>query len=199
MLSSIAGTMKFMRCRVPFPGGENCGIFVYGRWSVVVCRGGIISTLNRRNSSRFGSAAVDLMRIACRSAECVIRPSDIHLTAERRPLPIQAIRSTAWLLSGMTGSVAGELTLSHGRLVFETDDGRRLLDAAQGEISSVKFPWYYFGGGMKLRIGTNKYRLSFARPGNLPEEFGEHAGDIRSARRSGAEWKSALAASITHR
>ena len=95
----------------------------------------------------------------------------------------------------MTGSVAGELTLTQGRLVFETHDGRRLLDASLAEISAVKFPWYYFSGGMKLRIGTDSYRLSFARPGNVPDDFRESAdaGDIRSARDAGAMWKSALA------
>ena len=104
------------------------------------------------------------------------------------------------LLSGLTGSAAGELRLTQGRLVFETHDGRRLLDAALGEISAVKFPWYYFGGGIKLRIGTDNYRLSFTRPANLPEDFSEsHAGDISSGRQSGAAWKSALADSIASR
>ena len=88
--------------------------------------------------------------------------------------------------------------LTQGRLVFEAHDGRRIIDAALGEISAVTFPWYYFGGGMKLRIGMDSYRLSFARPGNLPDDPGG-AGDVRSARQSGAAWKSALAASITHR
>ena len=88
--------------------------------------------------------------------------------------------------------------LTRGRLVFETHDGRRLLDATLGELSAVTFPWYYFGGGMKLRIGMDRYRVSFARPGNLPDDPGG-PGDISSARRSGAEWKSALAPSITNR
>ena len=111
------------------------------------------------------------------------------------------MRSPAWLLSGPTRSVAGELRLTGGRLVFETRDGQRKLDAALGDVSAVTFPWYYFGGGMKLRIGTDNYRISFARPGNLPEDFGENAsvGDIASSRQTGAAWKSALADSITKR
>ena len=111
------------------------------------------------------------------------------------------MRSPAWLLSGLTRSAAGELRLTHGRFIFETRDGRRILDAPLGEISAVTFPWYYFGGGMKVRIGTDTYRLSFARPANLPEHSGEaaDAGGIGSARRSGAAWKSALAASTTRR
>lgn len=111
------------------------------------------------------------------------------------------LRSQAWLLSGLTRSVAGELVLTRGRLTFVTHDGRRILDAAIGELSSVRFPWYYFGGGMKLRVGASTYRLSFTRPGNLPDLPGEpaDAGDIGSGRRTGAAWKSALAASSTSR
>ena len=65
----------------------------------------------------------------------------------------------------------------------------------------MTFPWYYLGGGMKLRIETKTYRISFARPGNLPEENGERAavGGIGSSRESGALWKSALAAVISPR
>jgi hypothetical protein len=57
-------------------------------------------------------------------------------------------------------------------------------------------PQCHFGGGMKIRIGTETYRLSFARPANLRDHAGEaaDAGDIRGGRRSGAAWKSALAA-----
>ena len=111
------------------------------------------------------------------------------------------MRSPAWLLSGLTGSVAGELELTQGRLSFETRDGRRIIDAPLSELSAVTFPLYYFGGGMKVRIGTDTHRLSFARPANLPDHSGEagDAGDIGSGRRSGAAWKSALAAVITNR
>ena len=115
-------------------------------------------------------------------------------------MTVQPIRSPAWLLSGLTHSVAGELMLAQGRLVFKTPDGRRIFDVALRELSAVTFPWYYFGGGMKLRIGTNTYRVSFARPGNLPEDFRESAaGDIRSARESRAVWKTALTPVLTGR
>ena len=108
------------------------------------------------------------------------------------------MRSPAWLLSGFTRSVAGELVLKHKRLVFAAHDGRRLIDSALGDVTGVRFPWYYFGGGMKLRIGMETYRLSFARPGNLAEDFRENAvGDVASARQNGAAWKSALAELIT--
>ena len=115
-------------------------------------------------------------------------------------VPIQPMRSPGWLLSGLTGSVAGELALTQARLIFETRDGRRILDVPLGELSAVTFPWYYFGRGMKVRIGTETHRLAFARPGNLPDS-GEaaDAGDVGSARRAGAAWKSALAALITRR
>jgi hypothetical protein len=111
------------------------------------------------------------------------------------------MRSPAWLLSGLTGSVAGELELTRGRFIFETRDGRRIIDAPLGELTAVTFPWCYFDGGMRVRIGAETDRLSFARLANLPDHSGEaaDAGDIRSARRFGAVWKSALAAVITRR
>ena len=111
------------------------------------------------------------------------------------------MRSSAWLLSGLTGSVAGELELTQERFIFETHDGRRILDAPLGDLSAVTFPWYYFGGGMRVRIGAETYRLSFTRPGNLPDHSGEasEAGDIGGGRRAGAAWRSALAALIASR
>lgn len=111
-------------------------------------------------------------------------------------MSIETMRSPAWLLFGITQSVAGELILMQGRLAFEAHDGRRIIDAAVTDISGVNFPWYYFGGGMKLRIGADSYRVSFTRPGNLPDHSAEvdDAGDLRSGRQSGAAWKSALAA-----
>ena len=116
-------------------------------------------------------------------------------------MPIQTMRSPAWMLSGLTGSVAGELKLTQSRFIFETHDGRRILDAPLSELSAVTFPWYYFGGGMKVRIGSETHRLSFARPGNLPDHTGEaaDAGDIRSSRQWGSAWKSALADLNTRR
>ncbi len=110
------------------------------------------------------------------------------------------LQSTAWLLSGLTRSVAGELLLTKGRIVFVTREGHQIFNAALGDVSAATFPWYYFGGGMKLRVGTDTHRLSFTRPGNLPElsEPAEH-GDIVSGRRAGAAWKAALAALITSR
>jgi hypothetical protein len=111
---------------------------------------------------------------------------------------MSTMRSPAWLLGGMTRSVAGELALTQDRIVFEASDGRRIFDAPLGEITAVKFPWYYFGGGMKIRFGKDAYRVSFARPGNLPDDS-DQSGDIGSARRSGAEWKTALTASIRNR
>lgn len=81
-----------------------------------------------------------------------------------------------------------------GRVSFVSRDGRRIFDAALGDLSAVSFPWYYFGGGMKLRIGSDAYRVSFARPGNLAEDFSERrgVGDVGDSRKAGSAWKSAL-------
>lgn len=108
------------------------------------------------------------------------------------------LRSPAWLLSGFTRSLEGELLLTRGRVIFETLDKTRVFDAALGDVSAVSFPWYYFGGGLKLRAGADAYRVSFVRPGNLAEDFSERrdVGDIASGRRAGAEWRRALAEGV---
>ena len=68
----------------------------------------------------------------------------------------------------------------------------------------VEFPWYYLSGGLKLRSGSQEYRLSFGRPSNtrMPidkskplkaatrafEEFSE----VAKMRRIGKAWQDAL-------
>jgi hypothetical protein len=95
------------------------------------------------------------------------------------------LRTSAWLMTGITGSTPGVLELAGGRLTFETDQ-RRLFDVPLTAVSGVKFPWYYFGGGVKLNIGPDHYRFSFVQPG-------EH-GDIGEGRRAGSAWEKVLRA-----
>lgn len=53
------------------------------------------------------------------------------------------------------------------------------------EVQDIEFPWYYFSGGFKMRIGADKYRFSFIEPHN------EYA-DLSSGRATGKKWKKAL-------
>jgi hypothetical protein len=119
----------------------------------------------------------------------------------------------AWLLRGLIGSEPGLLRLEERRISFTTE-ATCLFDAPLSDLRRVIFPWYYFGGGMKLMIGANRYRVSFVRPNNqevpwarllgrlqLPPtkadslifaEARAKVGDMRSARRAGTQWKRAL-------
>jgi len=102
------------------------------------------------------------------------------------------LHTQVWLLSGMTGSEEGILQLADGRIIFTSIDGQTVFDARLPEVSEMEFPWYYFGGGMKLRIAAERYRVSFLRPGNT----GGGIGDIAPGRRVGKLWKAALARAL---
>lgn len=79
-----------------------------------------------------------------------------------------AFATPAWLLVGMTRSEPGMLVTGNGRLWFATED-EVLLDLPLGEIESVVFPWYYFGGGCKIRANGEQLRLSFVKPNDAPD------------------------------
>jgi hypothetical protein len=116
--------------------------------------------------------------------------------------------SDAWLLVGLTRSIAGRLAWN-GRLRFTAGDGD-VFDVTPGQLTSVNFPWYYFGGGVKLRTHEGKYRLSFVKPngaeyavmrgaaaaGNPAALVGAAAkvSDVRSGRRVGRRWRDILSA-----
>ncbi len=91
-----------------------------------------------------------------------------------------------WLLHGLTGSECGVLKLKNGRLSFITDEGRKVFDADLSELTEVKYPFFYFGGGVIFKIGGEKFRLSFIQPGNT--SLGEYAS-IPDARALGKAWK----------
>jgi hypothetical protein len=96
----------------------------------------------------------------------------------------KSLFTSAWLLKGITGSVSGSLELKNKRLIYVTDDGQRLFNVPLSEVRDIIFPWYYFGAGVKLRIGANKYRFSFIEP------YSESG--VLAACDVGKEWKSLL-------
>lgn len=119
-----------------------------------------------------------------------------------------AYASDAWLLEGLTRTRAGWLEWTSGRLRFVTPDGV-MFDARREEITNVRFPWYYFGGGLTLRSGGVRYRLSFVKPNGVEHGVGRALGemgdplalavpvmkviDIRSGRKVCRQWRDILA------
>ncbi len=85
----------------------------------------------------------------------------------------------------MTGSEPGHLELSNGRLIYTPVDGPPAFNVMLTEASDINFPWHYFGGGFKMRIGSEKYRFSFIEP------YNDYA-DISAGRAIGKRWKRSL-------
>ena len=91
-----------------------------------------------------------------------------------------------WRLSGLTGSEPGHLELNGGRLTFTPiEEGKPGFDVAITDVRDINFPWHYFGGGFKMRIGGEQHRFSFVQPHN------EYA-DISGGREVGKAWKKLL-------
>ncbi|HET7233861.1 MAG TPA: hypothetical protein VFJ16_27870 [Longimicrobium sp.] len=101
---------------------------------------------------------------------------------------MDGVRTEAWLLMGATGNLPGFLSLADGRFTFVSIDGETVFDAPVSAVGEVKVPWYYFGGGMKLTVGSERYRLSFVPP----TAAGGGMADIPAGRRACKMWKSLL-------
>ena len=83
-----------------------------------------------------------------------------------------------------------------------------VFDVPLAEVTDIVWPWYYFGGGVKLRAAGEPYRLSFVLPNGaeyptarLAAEAGdpaslaivwEKASDIGAGRDVGKEWRRRL-------
>ena len=70
-----------------------------------------------------------------------------------------ALRSPVWILVGMTVSRPALLELAGGVLAL-TDEEGRVFEVPVSAVTSVTFPWYYFGGGVKLTVGGTRHRIS---------------------------------------
>jgi hypothetical protein len=91
-----------------------------------------------------------------------------------------------WRLSGLAGSEPGHLELRGGRLIYSPiDETRPGFDVSLADVGDVRFPWYYFSGGFKMRIRGEEFRFSFVQPHN---EF----ADISGGREAGKAWKKIL-------
>ncbi len=113
--------------------------------------------------------------------------------------------SHAWLLEGVTGSVPGWLDFQRERLRFATPE-EVIFEVARTEVTSIKFPWYYFGGGMKLCAAGRPYRISFVKPNGAEYATArgmtsqgnpaiglmaaaDKVGDICEGREAGRRWR----------
>ena len=85
----------------------------------------------------------------------------------------QEFASYAWRLKGLTRSIPGWLDLHEERLRFTTPE-EVVFDVLRADVTAIKYPWYYFGGGMKLRAAGRPYRLSFVKPNG--SEYAEARG-----------------------
>lgn len=118
------------------------------------------------------------------------------------------LRTAVWLLEGMTRNRPGVLELFNGVIAFTAAEGR-VFEGPVSAATDVEFPWYYFGGGMKLTVGGTRHRISFVRPNGaevaearLLEGTGaeglslltvhQKIADIGEGRRAGKAWKAAL-------
>jgi len=91
-----------------------------------------------------------------------------------------------WRLSGLTGSEPGHLELRGGRLIYSpSGESRPGFNVALAEVTDINFPWNYFGGGFKMRIGAEQFRFSFVEPHN-------ESADISGGRAAGKAWKKTL-------
>ena len=115
--------------------------------------------------------------------------------------------SYAWRLIGTLRSQAGWLDLTAGRLRYTSEAGE-VFDVRLDEVTDVLWPWYYFGGGVKLTVKGERYRFSFVLPNGAEYPTarpaavaGDPAGlplvlqkgdDIASGREAGKEWRRRL-------
>lgn len=116
----------------------------------------------------------------------------------------QDFASCVWRLIGTLRSEAGWLDLTAGRLRYTTET-REVFDVRLDEVTDVIWPWYYFGGGVKLRVAGEQYRFSFVLPNgaeypSVRSQAGaddlaalaivERKGkDIAVGRKAGKEWR----------
>ena len=136
------------------------------------------------------------------------------------------LRTAAWLLRGIS-SLPGELRLSSGTLSFiacgsgsawpgqlrklaallgteplgAAFDAGTFVELFSWPVADISVfqPWYYFGGGMKVRRDDIVLRVSFGRQVGArggPDQGGADLRQLATMRARGRLWASALAEAI---
>lgn len=119
----------------------------------------------------------------------------------------ETFASPAWLLHGITGTSSGRLSLT-GDVLSYREERKLIFTTRLRHVERMVFPWYYFGGGVKLRIGGKWYRLSFVVPNGEEVAVGRAHGeagspkallfawdklqDVSEGRALGREWRELL-------
>jgi hypothetical protein len=129
-----------------------------------------------------------------------------------QPASTSFLVSPAWLIGGLR-NVPGYLGAGGGRLTFVSDTP--VFDLPLHEVTDVHWPWYWFGGGVKLRAEGQLHKITFVRPNGMPPPdpsmlhtgigvFGLLTGtwhdvyalrglaDIGTGRAAGKQWKQLL-------
>ncbi len=135
--------------------------------------------------------------------------SDEHHPPHQKPAhdPEVDFASYAWRLIGTLRSQAGWLDLTAARLRYSTPDDV-VFDVPLAEVTGITWPWYYFGGGVKLTAGGQQYRFSFVLPNGAeypkarpaaaaggPSSLtivSQKAEDAGAGRKAGKEWRRRL-------
>lgn len=73
--------------------------------------------------------------------------------------------SPAWRIGGLR-NVPGWLGTDGTRLTFVAD--APLFDVALSEVGDVSWPRHWFGGGLKLTVAGERYKITFIRPNGMP-------------------------------
>jgi hypothetical protein len=133
------------------------------------------------------------------------------------------LRTKAWLLRGIS-SLPGELRLTAGKLSFissgtgstwpfqlrklgivlsqpglakTVEEGKPFqFFVWPAHLVEAETPWYYFGGGIKLRHQSTELRFSFGRPASNSHSLAraaEELEEIGAMRGRGKLWAQALA------
>jgi hypothetical protein len=125
---------------------------------------------------------------------------------------VQALVSPAWLIGGLR-NVPGYLATAQGGLTFVSDTP--VFDVPLSQVTDVSWPWWWFGGGLKLTAAGQRWKITFVRPNGMPPPhpsmletgagvFGLLTGtwhdihalrglaDVRSGRSAGKRWREVL-------
>ncbi|GAA1880328.1 hypothetical protein GCM10009836_72030 [Pseudonocardia ailaonensis] len=76
------------------------------------------------------------------------------------------LTSPAWIIGGLRNR-PGYLATDGVRITF-TDGETTSFDVPLAEITDVTYPWYWFGGGVKLRAGGELQKITFVKPNGMP-------------------------------
>lgn len=123
----------------------------------------------------------------------------------RDPEEKASFAGTVYLKTGFFSAVRAVLARSGDELILATAN-REVFRVPLTFVEKVEFPWWWFGGGMRVTVGGMCHTLSFSAPRTVEGEDSDwlrHVGgglygseqalrQAASARRSSKEWKAAL-------